>query len=74
LKTARLLGFWDGHHLLPEGAAVVTDHFDRQALRPLLVPVGAGGSGGTFAPGDDREYAGRGTRDIAPPLPKGGKP
>jgi hypothetical protein len=29
-------GFWDGHHLLPEGATAFTDRFDREALRPLL--------------------------------------
>jgi hypothetical protein len=29
-------GFWDGHHLLPEGAAVFSCRFDREALEPLL--------------------------------------
>jgi hypothetical protein len=33
-------GFWDGHHLLPEGAAVFTERFAREALRPLLAPGG----------------------------------
>jgi hypothetical protein len=31
-------GFWDGHHLLPEGAAEFTDRFGREALPPLLRP------------------------------------
>jgi hypothetical protein len=29
-------GFWDGHHLLADGAAVFTDRFGREAVRPLL--------------------------------------
>jgi hypothetical protein len=29
-------GFYDTHHLLPEGAAVFTDRFGREVLRPLL--------------------------------------
>jgi hypothetical protein len=29
-------GFWDGHHLLPDGAAAFSDRFDREALQPLL--------------------------------------
>jgi hypothetical protein len=29
-------GFWDAHHLLPEGAATFTARFEREALRPLL--------------------------------------
>jgi hypothetical protein len=29
-------GFWDTHHLLPCGAAVFTQRFDREVLTPLL--------------------------------------
>jgi hypothetical protein len=29
-------GFWDGHHLVAEGAAVFTERFGREALPPLL--------------------------------------
>ncbi len=29
-------GFWDAHHLLPEGAASFTDRFEHEALLPLL--------------------------------------
>jgi hypothetical protein len=29
-------GFWDGHHLLPPGAAVFTERFGREALAPML--------------------------------------
>jgi hypothetical protein len=29
-------GFWDGHHLLPGGAAAFTDRFGHEALGPLL--------------------------------------
>ena len=29
-------GFWDGHHLLPGGAAVFTERFGREALTPML--------------------------------------
>src|SRR5262249_7701092 len=34
-------GFWDGHHLDSDGAAVFTDPFGREAVRPLLRRVGA---------------------------------
>jgi hypothetical protein len=29
-------GFWDGHHMLPNGAAEFTDRFGREVLTPLL--------------------------------------
>jgi hypothetical protein len=32
-------GFWDGHHLLPGGAAEFTDRFGHEALQPLLRSV-----------------------------------
>jgi hypothetical protein len=38
--------FWDGHHLLPAGAAVFTDRFERNALRPLVKKVSGAFSAG----------------------------
>lgn len=35
-------GFWDGHHLLPDGAAVFTDRLERAVVRPLLKALPAG--------------------------------
>jgi hypothetical protein len=29
-------GFWDAHHLLPDGAALFTDRFGRDGLRPVV--------------------------------------
>jgi hypothetical protein len=29
-------GFWDGHHLLPAGAAIFTERFGREALAPMM--------------------------------------
>jgi hypothetical protein len=31
-------GFWDGHHMLPAGAAQFTHRFEREALQPLVKP------------------------------------
>jgi hypothetical protein len=31
-------GFWDGHHLLPEGAVTFTRRLEREVLPPLLEP------------------------------------
>jgi hypothetical protein len=37
-------GFWDAHHLLPDGAAAFTRRFEREALRPLLATLSGAGS------------------------------
>ena len=42
-------GFWDGHHLLPKGAAEFTDRFGREALQPLLRRLPRLRQGGTAA-------------------------
>jgi hypothetical protein len=43
-------GFWDSHHLLPEGAAAFTARFEREALRPLLAQLAEGTASGGACP------------------------
>jgi hypothetical protein len=40
-------GFWDGHHLVADGAAAYSDRLWREAIRPLTWSVCAAGGGST---------------------------